>query len=229
MKNNINNYYKNIINSQYYNSSKFDISSILFNAKINKTFNKLLNLCIKYDIKLFDIDNKNIWFIRSVSDILSLIIKKRHIYTIELSDSIKNLTTIQHQLNFIETIDNNVNEYKKKIKDFEILFYLFNNIYTDEELNKICNKDKNYENNNEYIKIEEKYNNILKPLSNYYDKSNTNDNKINNTVDTFDKGSQFVGNSSDNKINNDSSDNKINKQLYLLKSKNNKYIAEYSN
>ena len=51
MKNNINNYYKNITKSQYYNSSNFDISAILFNAKINKTFNKLLNLCIKYDIK----------------------------------------------------------------------------------------------------------------------------------------------------------------------------------
>ena len=210
MKTNINNYYKNIIKSEYYNSSNFDISSILFNAKINKTFNKLLNLCIKYDIKIFDIDNMNIWYIKSVNNILSIIIDKRNIFTIELSDSIKNLTTIQHQMNFIEIIDNHVNDYKKKIKDFEILFYLFNNIYTDDELKKICNKDNNYvdetfhnnnNNNNDYIKIEEKYNNILKPL--------TNINKDN--------------------INKDNINEKNIKQTYILKPKNNKFIAEYSN
>lgn len=205
MKTNINNYYKNIIKSEYYNSSNFDISAILFNAKINKTFNKLLNLCIKYDIKIFDIDTLNIWYIKPVNNILSIIIDKRNKFTIELSDSIKNLTTIQHQMNFIEIIDNHVNDYKKKIKDFEILFYLFNNIYTDDELKKICNKDKNYvdntfgDNNNEYIKIEEKYNNILKPLTNI-NKDNIKDDNEKNI-----------------------------KQTYILKPKNNKFIAEYSN
>jgi hypothetical protein len=225
MKNNINNYYKNITKSQYYNSSNFDISAILFNAKINKTFNKLLNLCIKYDIKLFDIDQINTWYIRPVNDIITLIINKRNIFTIELSENIKNLTKIQHQLNFIETIDNNVNDYKKKIKDFEILFYLFNNIYNDCELKKICNKDDNHNNNNEYIKIQEKYNNILKPLSNYYDKSNNDlndNNKSNNDLND--------NNKSNNDLNdNNSNNNKVNRQLYLLKPKNNKYIAEYSN
>jgi len=216
MKTNINNYYKNITKSEYYNSSNFDISAILFNAKINKTFNKLLNLCIKYDIKIFDIDNMNIWYIKSVNDILTLIIDKRNIYTIELSNTIKNLTTIQHQMNFIEIIDNHVNEYKKKIKDFEILFYLFNSIYTDDELKKICNKDTNNDdNNNEYIKIEEKYNNILKPLSNNI----TTDTLCDNNKDIDKKDSSDKNNKLSPKVS----------MTYLLKPRNNKFIAEYSN
>ena len=56
MKPNIQNYYKSIEknNSQFI---KFDISTILLNAKINKTFNKLLNLSIKYNIEIYIIMN----------------------------------------------------------------------------------------------------------------------------------------------------------------------------
>lgn len=214
MKNNINNYYKNIIKSEYYNNNNFDIPSILLNAKINKTFNKLLNLCIKYEIKIFDIDSSNIWYIQSIKNIITIINNKKNKLTLELSINIGKL--VDEKINIynnciLDNIDNLVNDYKKKIKDLDILYYLFNNIYTDEELKKICNMDNvNNDNNmdNNYL-----VNNILKPIDNI-----DNNNLIINKNE-----------SPKNNIININKKNITNNTIVIKSSKNNKFIAEYSN
>jgi hypothetical protein len=139
MKSNIQSYYKTIEknNSQYI---KFDISTILLNAKINKTFNKLLNLSIKFNIEIFN-SNHTQWNIRNTTDILLDIINIKKIILNEYSLSISNLYNNEK---IIDEIDKLSIVLKKNLKDLEILKYLFENVYNNDELKKMCySSDKN--------------------------------------------------------------------------------------
>ena len=131
MKKDIQNYYKNISEN-----NNFNMLAILLNAKNNKTFNKLLKLCIKCDIQIVSINDQNIWDIRTNNNIINDINKTINSYMLQHTfDLINNI----NYDNIIVIIDKQTIELKKKIKNVNILKNLFINIFNDDELKKMCN------------------------------------------------------------------------------------------
>ena len=133
MKKNINNYCGNITNN-----INFKISTLILNSKINKTFGKLLKLCIKYEIQLFNNDN-NTYNIRDNNDILFDVIdlKKKSINKYS-----NDILICMNNEKYIDELDNLHYELKKTLKEIDILKYLLRDIYNDIELKKML-----YENN----------------------------------------------------------------------------------
>jgi hypothetical protein len=133
MKKNINNYCGNITNN-----INFKISTLILNSKINKTFGKLLKLCIKYEIQLFNNDN-NTYNIRDNNDILFDVIdlKKKSINKYS-----NDILICMNNEKYIDDLDNLHYELKKTLKEIDILKYLLRDIYNDIELKKML-----YENN----------------------------------------------------------------------------------
>lgn len=134
MKKNINNYCENINNN-----INFKISTLILNSKINKTFGKLLKLCIKYDVQLFN-NNNNSYYIRDNKDILFDVINLKHKLVNKYSNNI--IDKINNE-KYIDEMDNLYLELKKSLKEIEILKYLLGDIYNDNELKKMF-----YDNNN---------------------------------------------------------------------------------
>jgi hypothetical protein len=205
MKNNIQTYYKNITKNSN-NDINFDIPTVLMNAKINKTFNKLLNLCIKYDIQLFD--NKNdLWDIRITTEILNdiNILKKKNI--IDYSQEIINNSTSEKLIDDIDRLSNNL---KKVLKDIDMLKYLFEDIYSHNELKKMC-----------CIKFDDSISSNETKTS--VNTKNSTYIKTSNSCELNDEKSGVI---EILEFKNDIEDIKI-KQY--IKQKNSKYIAEYIN
>lgn len=127
MKQNVYNYYKNITDN-----SNFNIMALLVNAKNDNNFNKMLKLCIKYDIQIVSNIN-NVWNIRTNEEIIN-----------DINETIKKIILnytylLLNDNNLIELIDKHTIEFKKKIKDIDFLKQLFLNKYNDIELYNICN------------------------------------------------------------------------------------------
>jgi len=111
---------------------QIDLKTIVANAKNDKTFHKLLSICIKYDIHLFN-QSKNICSLLSINNLLNQINNKQKILTFNLSNELKNINS-----EWLVNIDNIYNIYKKKLKDLELISYILKNIFNDNLLQKLC-------------------------------------------------------------------------------------------
>ncbi len=112
-----------------------DIETILINAKNDKRFYKLLNLCIKYDIHLFNQCNNNCILLKIDKLLYQTNQKQKNILN-DLSQKISNITINNNSITTI--IDNIYCVYKKKLKDIEIIIYILQNIFDDDALKTLC-------------------------------------------------------------------------------------------
>jgi hypothetical protein len=134
-----------LINSDNNNeiNNQIDLKTIVNNAKNDKTFHKLLIICIKYDIHLFN-QSKNNYSLLTIDNLLEQINNKQNIFILELSNEIKNINN-----EWLINIDNFYNIYKKKLKDLELISYILKNIFNNNLLQKLCcisNTDNSTEN-----------------------------------------------------------------------------------
>lgn len=113
-----------------------DIQTIVKNAKNDKMFNKLLTLCIKYDIHIFNQCN-NLCTILTIDNLLSQSNERQRQLTSELSIKILELTKEKNNEWLIE-IENIYIQYRKKFKDIEIIVYILKNILNDDLLQTLC-------------------------------------------------------------------------------------------
>ena len=114
-----------------------DIETIIANAKNDKRFHKLLTLCIKYDIHLFNQVN-NICTILDINNLLEQSENKQKQLTIELSEKILNLANKGPTNDWLVDIENIYIEYRKKHKDIQIIIYVLKNIFNDNLLQGLC-------------------------------------------------------------------------------------------
>ena len=114
-----------------------DIKTIVTNAKNDKRFHKLLSLCIKYDIHLFNQCN-DICKLLSIENLLLQANQKQKILTKELSDKINEISTNGPTNSWLLDIDNTFSYYKKLFKEIEIIDYVLKNIYNDQQLEDLC-------------------------------------------------------------------------------------------
>jgi hypothetical protein len=114
-----------------------DIKTIIFNAKKDKRFHKLLGLCIKYDIYLFNQFN-DVCTLVDINNLLNQCDKKQQHLVKELGINISNLSNKQTSNTWFVDIDNIYIEYKKKFKDIEIIVYLLKNTFNDDLLKELC-------------------------------------------------------------------------------------------
>lgn len=114
-----------------------DIKTIIANAKKDKRFHKLLGLCIKYDIYLFNQYN-DVCTLVDINNLLNQCDKKQQHLVKELGINISNLSNKQTSNSWFVDIDNIYIEYKKKFKDIEIIIYLLKNTFNDELLKDLC-------------------------------------------------------------------------------------------
>jgi len=118
-----------------------DIKTIVTNAKRDKRFNKLLRLCINYEIQLFNQCNE----ICTLFDIKFLIVEtytKQKILTLEMAKRIEKISSTYDedidQIDIFVEIENIYSEYKKKFKEIEVILYDLKNIYNDDILTNLC-------------------------------------------------------------------------------------------
>lgn len=120
-----------------------DIKVIISNAKTDKIFHKLLNLCIKYDIQLF-YQNENACVLNEINHLLyQCDIKQKEIIE-DLSKKINEISVSGPLNTWLLDIDKIYNEYKKKLKDIEIILYILKNTYNDKLLINMCCSKINY-------------------------------------------------------------------------------------
>jgi hypothetical protein len=114
-----------------------DVKKIIESAKSDKRFYKLLNLCIKYDIHLFNQYNESSSLLQ-IEQLLIQTNKKQSEMARELSEKIMNISINGPIDSWLIDIENINSEYKKKFKDVEIIIYMLKNIYDDESLKTMC-------------------------------------------------------------------------------------------
>ena len=122
------------------NIAKVDINKIVVNAKNDKRFHKLLTLCIKYDIHLFNQYN-DMCTMLSVNNLIEQTNMKKKKLISDLSDNIIKINNNANNNNLNELfidIDNSYTLLKKKYKELEIIFYVLTNVYTDVILENLC-------------------------------------------------------------------------------------------
>ena len=163
---NIKDQYLNDLNINSNNTNIVDLNTIIYNAKNDRRFHKLLGLCIKYDIHIFDKNNNNCILVNIDNLILQSENKQKKIIK-DLADNISNLYNIGTVNGWFVEIENTYIKYKKKIKDIDIIIYILKNIYNNGILKKLCCisdvesekilkiKDKNFKNEkpDKYIAI----------------------------------------------------------------------------
>ena len=114
-----------------------DIKIIILNSKTDKIFHKLLNLCIKYDIQLFNQTNNNCILYEIKNLLIQCEIKQKNIID-ELSNKINELKIKGPSNTWLLDVDKIYTEYKKKLKDIEIIIYILKNSYDDKILMNMC-------------------------------------------------------------------------------------------
>jgi hypothetical protein len=123
------------INNQINN--QVDINTIISNVKKDKRFHKLLSLCIKYDIHLFNqINNQCTLF--NIDNLLLQSEHRQQVISKEMSTKIAELSTNGPSNTWMIDIDNIYIEYKKKFKDIEVIIYILKNTFKDETLITLC-------------------------------------------------------------------------------------------
>lgn len=133
VKNNDLNYDVNNNNLIY----QVDIKTIVDHAKSDKRFYKLLNLCIKYDIHLFNQYNETSSLV-TIEQLLIQVDKKQAELTKQLSEKLMEISLKGPSDSWLVDIENINSQFKKKFKEMEIIIYILKNIYDDETLKKIC-------------------------------------------------------------------------------------------
>jgi len=114
-----------------------DIETIINNAKNDKRFHKLLTLCIKYDICIFNQFNNKCTLL-DINNLISQSIEKQKQYVIELSTKILEISLKSHSENLLVDVDNIYIQYRKKFKEMEIIIYVLKNIFNDDILQSLC-------------------------------------------------------------------------------------------
>jgi hypothetical protein len=143
-----NNIISNLTSSYYIDTSielnntnvyQVDIKTIVSNAKTDKRFHKLLSLCIKYDIHLFN-QYRDACTLLSINNLIYQTNQKQKLLTLELSEKIREITSSDQSIHneWLINIDTIYIQYKKKFKDLELILYDLKNLYTDVSLIKIC-------------------------------------------------------------------------------------------
>jgi len=114
-----------------------DIDTIISNAKNDKRFHKLLTLCIKYDIHIFNQSN-NVCTILDINNLLIQSEDRQKKLTLELSEKISKLSRDGPINDWLVDIEYIYIEYRKKFKDIQIIIYVLKNIFTDNLLQTLC-------------------------------------------------------------------------------------------
>lgn len=114
-----------------------DIETIVMNAKNDKRFHKLLSLCIKYDIHLFNQHN-DICTLLSIDNLLLQANEKQKKLTKELSEKINEISNNGPINTWFLDIENIYGQYKKYFKEIEIIDYILKNIYNNKQLEELC-------------------------------------------------------------------------------------------
>jgi len=114
-----------------------DIKMIVTNAKNDKRFHKLLSLCIKYDIHLFNQYN-DVCTLLSVENLLLQANEKQRELTRELSEKINEISKNGPTNTWLLDIDNIYAHYRKLFKEIEIIDYVLKNMYNDKQLEDLC-------------------------------------------------------------------------------------------
>jgi hypothetical protein len=188
-----------------------DIQTIVQNAKNDKRFFKLLNLCIKYKIHIFDQQSDSHTLLNN-NNLVDQSNEKLKELSKDLSKKINELSDVSNNL-YID-IDNVYNQYKKKCKDIELIIYILKNIFDDTSLKNLCCI---------YQNITSSYTNSIKKnseISESQDKSVIDENGEKNLEP---KNSELAKKQKSDKVD---KDDKCSKRS---KNKLSKYIAIYSN
>jgi hypothetical protein len=117
--------------------NQVNIDTIITNAKNDKRFHKLLSLCIKYDIHIFNQCN-NICTILDIDNLLTQSNEKQKKLAEELSTKISDISSNGPSNDWLIDIENIYIQYRKKFKDIEIIIYVLKNIFNDESLKSLC-------------------------------------------------------------------------------------------
>ncbi len=114
-----------------------DMQMIITNARSDRRFHKLLGLCIKHNIHIFN-QSDNVCTILSVDDLLRQCNERQKKLTKELSEKIAAISDTGITNDWLIDIDNVYIQYKKKFKEIEIIIYVLKNIFDDNILEKLC-------------------------------------------------------------------------------------------
>lgn len=170
MDSDINNIFNNEQLQLYINETTYiNIKKIITNAKLDKTFQKILKLCNKYNVHIFskNEDNDTFWIINSIENINIQINKKSDILN---NNYLTDMININDQPISVKIVlmDKLYNDYKKKLKDLELLLSLININYTDESfINLCCDNLNNISPNNSSQSNEKKEKLIAKYIAVY--------------------------------------------------------------
>ena len=131
----------NIENQSHINDAndinQVNIDTIITNAKNDKRFHKLLTLCIKYDIHIFNQCN-NVCTLLDIDNLLTQSNEKQKKLAIELSTKILEISSDGPSNDWLIDIENIYIQYRKKFKDIEIIIYVLKNIFNDNSLQSLC-------------------------------------------------------------------------------------------
>ena len=100
-------------------------------------FNKLLTLCIKHDIYLFNQYN-NLCSILNIDNLLLQSNEKQKYFAGELSKKILEISVNNSNNEWLIEIENIYIQYRKKFKDIEVIIYILKNIFSDSILQSLC-------------------------------------------------------------------------------------------
>ena len=151
-------YLKNIF---ILNKCEFDesisIEKIIYNAKINDTFEKLIKLCFKYEINFLEkLNNK--YCIRRISEMLiDYQTRKKTAYQHVILKMSELMVSNNDWLDSKMQIDKLTNDLKNSLKELELLYELLTHIYDDDKLFLMC-KSSTF-NNKKNMNIIEEYSN----------------------------------------------------------------------
>lgn len=148
------------------NENEIDIKILVSNAKIDKRFNKLLNLCIKYDIQLLN-QNNNVCYLYKIDYLLNQCNQKQNQLLQKLINKINNINSNENFKEKYLNIEYYYNNFKKEIKDLDIIIYILKNSYDDNSLSYICNNQIINNNSSSSSSIKEKQINSSKYIAVY--------------------------------------------------------------
>jgi hypothetical protein len=223
-----------------------DIKTIVTNAKNDKRFHKLLSLCIKYDIHLFNQYN-DVCTLLSIDNLLLQANEKQKFLTKELSEKINEISKNGPVNTWLLDIENTYTQYKKIFKEIEIIDYVLKNIYNDKQLEELCciKNTNNISSQNNTTNLS----NTISPNTNLTNTNLTNTNLTNTTTtNTISPNTNLTNTISPNtnltntnlintnltntnltNTNSSNSTNKVKNSERNKKEKLSKYIAVYSN
>ena len=203
----------NGIQNEYIN--RVDIKTIVSNAKKDKRFYKLLNLCIKHGIHLFN-QYHEICTLLSNDNLIKQAEQKQRQLSIDFSTVVSDISNNNEPSKLLVDIETSYNDYKKKFKEIEVIIYVLKNTYDDTAFEELCCIKTNINTNNNSSS-----NTSISPSVISSSQTQQAINEQTHTVST----NSIVINSLDQSIVSKASETK----KMTKKEKMSKYIAVYSN